>query len=86
MSKKNKRCHMTHKFSQCHFQIQTRSQRRREGPRPRRLTETLQPSCRCSMGAYQSHRAPDGAQVEGSTLHRPDMITYRSRTGQDHDQ
>ena len=32
---------MTHKFSQSHFRIQTRSQRRREGPRPRRLTKVL---------------------------------------------
>jgi hypothetical protein len=28
---------MTHKFCQSHFRIQTRSQRRLEGPRPRRL-------------------------------------------------
>ena len=37
---------MTQKFSQSHFQIQTRSQRHSEGPhpRPRRLTKALQPS------------------------------------------
>ena len=30
---------MTQKFSPSHFRIQTRSQRRSEGPRPRRLTK-----------------------------------------------
>jgi len=53
---------MTQKFSQSHFRIQTRSQRHRKGPRPRRLTKALQSSCQCAMGAYQPHRAPDGAQ------------------------
>lgn len=37
-------CHMTQKFSQSHFPIQTQSQRRSEGPRPRGLTKTLEPS------------------------------------------
>jgi hypothetical protein len=37
---------MTHKLSQSHFRIQTRSQRHSEGPHPRpcRLTKVLQPS------------------------------------------
>ena len=35
---------MTQKVSQIHFRIQTRSQRLSEGPRPRRMTKTLQPS------------------------------------------
>ena len=64
---------MTHKFSQSHFRIQTRSQRRREGPRPRRLTKVLLPSSRCPMGAYQPHRAPDGAQAEGWCVYARDV-------------
>jgi hypothetical protein len=35
---------MTQKFSQSPYRIQTRSQRHREGPCPRRLTKDLQPS------------------------------------------
>ncbi len=70
---KNKnRCHMTHKFRQSHFRIQTRSQRRREGC-PRRLTKTLQPSSRCSMGSYQSHRVPNGTQDEGWCVYAQDV-------------
>ena len=44
-------CHMTQKFSQSHFRIQTRSQRHSEGPRPRprRLTKALQPSSQGPM-------------------------------------
>ena len=55
---------MTQKFSQSHFRIQTRSQRRSEGPRPRRLTKALQPSSQCPMGAYQSHRDPDTLKLK----------------------
>jgi hypothetical protein len=45
-------CHMTQKFSQSHFRIQTRSQRQSEGPHPRpsRLTKALQPSSQGPMG------------------------------------
>ncbi len=63
---------MTHKFSQSHFRIQTRSQTRREGPRSRRLTKTLLPSSRCPMGSYQSHRSSDGAQAEGGWVYARD--------------
>ena len=56
------RCHMTHKFSQSHFRIQTWSQRRTAGPRPRRLTKALQPSSQGSTGAYQPNRAPDATR------------------------
>jgi hypothetical protein len=55
---------MTHKFNQSHFRIQTRSQRRTQGPRPRRLTKALQPSSQCPTGAYQPHRAPDTGGIE----------------------
>jgi hypothetical protein len=37
-------CHMTQKFCQSPCRIQTRSQRRHEGRRRRRLTKALQPS------------------------------------------
>jgi hypothetical protein len=76
---------MTHKFSQSHFRIQTRSQRRREGPR--RLTKALLPSSRCPMGAYQTHRAPDGAQAEGWCVYArdarqgPDRACFSSWSG-----
>jgi hypothetical protein len=65
---------MTHKLSQSHFRIQTRSQRHSEGPhpRPRRLTKTLQPSSQGLMGARQAHRGPDGAQVEGWCVYTRD--------------
>jgi len=78
---------MTHKFSHSHFRIQTRSQRRREGPRPRRLTKALLPSSRCPMGAYQPHRAPDGAQAEGWCVYArdarqgPDRACFSSWSG-----
>jgi hypothetical protein len=56
---------MTQKFSQTPCRLQTPSQRRREGPRPRRLTKDLQLSSQCPMGAYQPHRGPDGVQTKG---------------------
>ena len=49
---------MTQKFSQSR-RIQTRSQRHREGPRPRRLTKALQPSSRCPTGEDRSRRTVD---------------------------
>ena len=78
---------MTQKFSQSHFRIQTRSQRRSEGPRPRRLTKVLQPSSQCPMGAYQPHRDPDTAQAEGwcacerDTRQGPDRVCFSSSSG-----
>ena len=70
-----------------HFPIQTRSQRRSKGPRPRCLTKALQPSSQCPMGAYQSHRPPDSAQTAGwcvyarGTRQGPDKACFSSSSG-----
>ncbi len=80
-------CHMTQKFSQSPCRIQTRSQRHREGPRPCRLTKTLQPSSECPTAAYQSHRAPDTARASGSRecarddRQAPDRVCFFSLSG-----
>ena len=73
-----------------HFRIQTRRQGRHcsEGPRPRRLTKTLQPSSQCPMEPYQSHRVPDSPQTKGwcvctrDTRQGPDRSCFSTRPGQ----
>ena len=78
---------MTQKFSQSPCRIQTRSQRLREGPRPRRLTKVLQPSSQCPTGEYQPHRAPDVARASGSREYArdarqaPDRVCFFSLSG-----
>ena len=41
------------------FQTRTRSRRHVGGPRPRRLTNVLQPSSQCPMGSDRTHTDPD---------------------------
>ena len=75
---------MKHKFSQSHFPIQTQSQRNSEGPRPRRLTKSLQPSSQCPMGAYHPHKAPQDAGWCVYTWHTrqgPDRVCFSSSIG-----
>jgi hypothetical protein len=84
-------CHMTSKFSQTPCRIQTRNQRLREGPSPRRLTKTLQLSSQWPMGTYHPHRSPDGDQSEGccvnsrDTRQGPDRVCFSSRSGSEYE-
>ena len=75
---------MKHKFSQSHFPIQTQSQRNSEGPRPRRLTKSLQPSSQCPMGTYPPHKTPQDTGWCVYTWHTrqgPDRACFSSSSG-----
>ncbi len=79
----------TKKFSQSHSRKQSHSQSesRSRGPRPRRLTKTLEPPSQCPTGTDRSHRPPDDTRDGGwcvcarDTRQVPNRVCFSSLSG-----